>query len=229
MMPLYHVITVDGPVGVGKSAVARQIANELGYRHIDTGAMYRSVTLAAMRQGVSLEDPQALTRLAGECEIQLVYRDHDLQVLLNGDDVTQAIRQPEVSKNTSPVADTPGVRKRLVSLQRQLGLRGPSVLEGRDISTVVFPDAFWKFYLEASLQERTRRRVLQLQKSGNIQDFEATRRALIRRDERDRSRAYGPLRIASDAIIIDTTFLEEREVIKLILSFIQAIGAPALP
>lgn len=222
-MVLYDVITLDGPVGVGKSAVAKALSKELGYRHIDTGAMYRAVTLAAMQRYIDLQDPEALENLALDCEIQLLYHGDDLTVLLNGQDVTHSIREPEVSKNTSPVADAPGVRRKLVSLQRSLGLQGPSVLEGRDISTVVFPDAFWKFYLDASLEERTRRRVLQLQAAGKTAGFTETREAVHYRDSRDCSRSDGPLLIAPDAIVIDTTTLGEEYVIRLILTFIRHI------
>jgi cytidylate kinase len=220
-MVLYHIITLDGPVGVGKSAVARKLSRKLGFRHIDTGAMYRAVTLEAMQRGIDLHDPDALGALANDCEIELVYHGEELTVILNGRDVTLAIRDPEVSRNTSPVADAPGVRHKLVSLQRNLGLQGPSVLEGRDISTVVFPDAFWKFYLDASLEERTRRRVRQLQAAGKSAGFEETRNAVHYRDTRDCSRSYGPLLIAQDAIVIDTTTLSEDEVIGLLFTFIN--------
>jgi len=218
---LYNIITLDGPVGVGKSAVARQIAQRLGWRHVDTGAMYRAVTLAAMRRNLDLCDADALTNLTKECEIRLVYNGDVLTVFLNGEDVTVAIRDPEVSKNTSPVSETAGVREHLVSLQRDLGLQGPSVMEGRDIGTVVFPDAFWKFYLDASLDERAQRRVHQLHAAGKNVDFNETREAIKKRDDRDRSRSWGPLRIAADSIVIDTTYLIEEQVIELILTFLR--------
>ncbi|MBN1903081.1 (d)CMP kinase [Candidatus Sumerlaeota bacterium] len=221
-MVLFHVITLDGPVGVGKSSVARTLARKLGYRHIDTGAMYRAVTLAAMERHVDLGDPDALGRLAHECDIELIYHGDGFSVSLDGRDVSQAIRDPEVSKNTSPVADSPSVRKRLVSLQRRLGLQSPSVLEGRDISTVVFPDAFWKFFLNASLEERARRRALQLENAGKTVDFEETMKSVHYRDFRDCSRSDGPLLVAPDAIVIDTTTLSENDVIRLILAFIHS-------
>jgi len=220
-MLLYQIITLDGPVGVGKSSVARRLAASLGYRHIDTGAMYRSVTLAATREKLELEDPAALAELAKRCDIRLDYEEGRLRVWLNGEDVSGEIRDPEVSRNTSFVADCQEVRRKLVSLQRRMGLEGPSVLEGRDISTVVFPDAFWKFYLDASLEERTRRRVSQLRGNGRDPDFEATRKAIATRDSRDRSRPYGPLKIAPDAIILDTTHLGEEDVIDTIMSFVK--------
>jgi len=225
-MTVFHVITLDGPVGVGKSSVARILSKKLGFRHIDTGAMYRAVTLAAMEQNIDLEDEHALTLLAQKCDIRLLYHSDQLLVFLDGRDVTDAIRDPLVSSNTSPVADTPGVRQRLVSLQRSLGLEGPSILEGRDISTVVFPDAFWKFYLDASLEERTRRRILQLKAAGKEFDFQATLESIRYRDLRDCSRPYGPLLVAQDAIVIDTTFLAEQEVVHLIGTFVSLCPFP---
>ncbi len=221
-MSLFEVITLDGPVGVGKSTIARDLAKRLGYRHVDTGATYRAVTLAAMRQKIDLNNAGMLTEIASRCDIRLIYENDNLKVLLNGEDVSDAIRDPEVSKNTSPVADVPGVRQQLVLLQRSLGVAQPSVLEGRDISTVVFPDAYWKFYLDASLDERTRRRVLQLRAAGKPADFGATRRAVRSRDTLDRSRPFGPLRIAPDAIVIDTTTLSREEVLELLLAFIHS-------
>ena len=218
---LYNVVTIDGPVGVGKSSVAKEVASRLGYTHIDTGAMYRAVTLAAMKNKIPFSDQSALTRTADESRIELIYNKGELTVLLNGEDVTTEIRDPEVSRNTSPVADTEGVRKKLVSLQREMGLKAPSVLEGRDISTVVFPDAFWKFYLDASVEERVLRRLRQLRNAGKEVEFENIREGILQRDLRDRSRDYGPLRAAPDAFIIDTTTLNREEVVNLILSFVK--------
>ena len=224
-MTIFNVITLDGPVGVGKSSVAAELAARLGYRHVDTGAMYRCVTLAAMREGTPLSDEQALSDLAACCDIRLIYNMDSLTVLLNGEDVSAAIRDPEVSRNTSAVADAIGVRKRLVSLQRDLGLQGPSILEGRDIGTIVFPDAFWKFYLDAALEERTRRRVLQLEAAGKKVDFQDTMEAIRIRDQRDRARPWGPLAVAPDAIVIDTTSLSQNQVVNTILTFIRS-GCP---
>jgi len=217
----YNVITIDGPVGVGKSSVAGNLAKRLGWRHIDTGAMYRAVTLAAMRRNIDLDDAEALTALAHACNINLMYDGNNIIIYLDGEDVTEAIRDPEVSRNTSPVSETAGVREEMVALQRQLGMQGSSIMEGRDIGTVVFPDAFWKFYLDASLDERTHRRVRQLQSTGKFIDFNETRDAIRQRDERDRSRSYAPLRIAPDAIIIDTTRLTAEEVVRLLLTFVK--------
>jgi cytidylate kinase len=214
------VITIDGPVGVGKSTAARLVGAQLGYFHIDTGAMYRAVTLAAMEQQVNLADEEGLTRLAESLKIDLKYEDGQLRVYCNSRDVTVAIRQPEVSRNTSPVADVIGVRQCLVEQQRRLGLAQPSVCEGRDMGTVVFPDARWKFYLDASLEERTKRHAQQLRELGNHVDLGELARAIRVRDERDRMRPYGPLRIASDAVIIDTTDIGQDEVARIIRAFV---------
>lgn len=215
------VITLDGTVGVGKSTVARRLAKRLGWRHVDTGAMYRAVTLAAMRETADFSNQEVLGKLAEQSRIELLFENDNYRVFLNGEDVSEAIRDPEVSRNTSSVADAIPVRKKLVALQRDMGLKGPSILEGRDIGTVVFPDAFWKFYLDASLQERTRRRVLQLKGKGRDLPFDKAMEAIRVRDMRDRSRPWGPLRIASGSIVIDTTFMGEDEVIDLIYHFVN--------
>lgn len=214
------VIAIDGPVGVGKSTVARLVAAELGYFHLDTGAMYRTVTLAAMERHVNLDDEEALTRLAQALKIELTYVQGQLRVSCNGRDVTAAIRNPDVSKNTSPVADVIGVRRCMVERQRQLGLAQPSVCEGRDMGTVVFPDARWKFYLDASLDERTKRHAQQLRELGSQVDIEALKQAIRARDQRDRTRPYGPLRVAQDAIIIDTSGIGQNEVARIIRVFV---------
>ncbi len=214
------VITIDGPVGVGKSTVARHVAAELGYFHIDTGAMYRTVTLAAMERHVNLSDEVALTQLAQSLKIELKYADGQLRVYSNGSDVTVAIRQPDVSKNTSPVADVIGVRQCMVKQQRQLGLAQPSVCEGRDMGTVVFPDARWKFYLDASLDERTKRHAQQLRELGSHVELEELKQAIRARDQRDRNRPYGPLRVARDAVIIETSGIGQDEVTQIIRAFV---------
>jgi CMP/dCMP kinase len=234
------IVAIDGPVGSGKSAVARLLADRLNYVHIDTGAMYRCVTLAAMQKGTSLEDSEALSQIAHSVEIRFVERDGGprkkggsrsktdaltgggKRVLLDGEDVSETIRTPEVSRNTSPVADCPGVRAEMVRLQREMALRGRSVLEGRDISTVVAPEARWKFYLVASLEERVRRREKQYLDSGKEIDVGQLRRDIIARDERDRCRAQGALKLAPDAIILDTTDMPLAEVIETMAALIES-------
>jgi cytidylate kinase len=230
------IIAIDGPVGSGKSTLAKRIADRLGFVHIDTGAMYRCVTLEAMTRKVPLTDPTALTAVAHSIDIRFLDADSDAlagsaavsehkRVLLNGEDVTEMIRSPDVSRNTSPVADVPTVRAELVRLQRQLALRGRSVLEGRDISTVVVPEAKWKFYLVASLEERIRRRHAQYVQEGREIDPVQLREDIICRDERDRSRAQGALKLASDATILDTTGMPLDEVVDIVASMVENGGA----
>ncbi len=207
------IVAIDGPVGVGKSSAAKGLAAALGYLFIDTGAMYRAVTLAAMRAGLDLTDAEAVTHLAQSLDIRLEANSRSLRTLSNGEDVSEAIRDPEVSRNTSPISETAGVRVRLVELQRAMGKRGGVVMEGRDIGTVVFPNADFKFFLTADPRERARRRHLELQGKGIEQSIETVLQDLMERDRRDSTREIAPLRKATDAIEIDTTRLTLEEVI----------------
>lgn len=211
------VITIDGPVGVGKSSVAKEVARRLGYQHIDTGATYRVVTLAAMNRNVPLDDQQALADLANSLLIDLSYHDGRLRVLCDGEDVTDEIREPEVSKNTSPVADCIGVRKAMGRFQRTLGREGKVVCEGRDMGTVIFPEAKWKFYLDADPEERARRRSEQLREMNKSTSLDKELQAIIARDQRDKTRPFGALRVADGATIIDTTNYTLEEVVDLIV------------
>jgi len=219
-----YIIAIDGPVAVGKSSVAKGLAHRLGYLYIDTGAMYRAVTLAAMREDLDLEDHQAVTDLARRLDIRLETSPEGLRVLCNGEDVSEAIRAPEVSRNTSPVSETAGVRERLVQLQRAMGRQGGVIMEGRDIGTVVFPDADFKFYLTADTDERSRRRHCELRQSDHAQDLEVVHRDLEERDRRDSTRAIAPLRRAEDAIEVDTTFLTLNQVIDKIVRIVERGG-----
>ncbi len=215
------IIAIDGPVGSGKSALARSLAARLNYTHVDTGSMYRCVALEARQREVALDDAPGLTVVAHSIDIRFRESDGNAQrVLLNGEDVTEAIRAPEISKAASAVADVPTVRKELVELQRQLALRGRSVLEGRDISTVVVPEAHWKLYLTASLEERLDRRLKQYRSQGNPVNDAQVRRDIVTRDERDRTRAQGALRLAPDATIVDTTGLPLEEVVETLAALI---------
>jgi len=216
-----YIIAIDGPVAVGKSSVARGLADRLGYLYIDTGAMYRAVTLAAMRRGVNLQNEEEITRLAQKLDIRLEPSPEGLRTICNGEDVSEAIRTPEVSRNTSPISETPGVRTRLVELQRLMGRRGGVVMEGRDIGTVVFPNAEFKFYLVADSRERARRRFEEMQQKGLPQDLPGVLRDLEQRDRRDSTRAIAPLRRAQDAIEIDTTRLTLEQVIDKLALAIQ--------
>jgi cytidylate kinase len=210
------IVAIDGPAGAGKSTVARQLARRLGFSMIDTGAIYRSVALAAQRAGVAWDDDEGLRKLL-ERGLPISFRaDPDERVLLNGEDVTQAIRTPEISRGASVVSARPVVREKLLGLQRSLGLQAPkgAVLEGRDIGTVVFPAATVKFFLTASDEARAQRRHAELSEKGLDVPLQEVLGDQRRRDQDDRERAIAPLRAAPDAIVLDTTGLDLAEVVE---------------
>jgi len=214
------IIAIDGPAGSGKSTVSKLVAQRLGLLYIDTGAMYRALTLKAMRKDIDLEDSDALVKLAHATKIDLSHND-SLKVYLDGEDVTALIRTPELTNNVKFVARVPGVRHEMVRLQRAVGLRHPSVLEGRDIGTVVFPDADYKFYLDASMEERAHRRHKELAEADQRVDFESLKKDIKARDESDMKRSVGALKKAEDAIVVDTTDLTIQEVVDKLLSYIK--------
>ncbi|HYS09443.1 MAG TPA: (d)CMP kinase [Myxococcales bacterium] len=208
-----RIVAIDGPAGAGKSTVARQLAGRLGFTIIDTGAIYRAVALAARRAGVAWDDDEGLGKLL-DAGLRLKF-DAD-RVLLRGEDVTEAIRTPEISRGASVVSARPVVRQKLLQLQRDLGrasTRG-SVLEGRDIGTVVFPDAQVKFFLTASDGARAQRRHAELADRGLSVPLEEVLSEQRRRDKDDTERAIAPLRAAPDAIVVDTTGLDLGEVVE---------------
>ena len=209
------VIAIDGPAGAGKSTIARRLAARLGYTYIDTGAMYRAVALWALRQDVDIADMHRLDQLAHAAQIGLDSANQ--RVTLNGEDVTEAIRTPEVSAAASQVAAVPAVRRALVAKQRLLGESQNVVMEGRDVGTVVFPNAKLKVYLDAQPQERVRRRALE---AGD--EPESVARQINERDRRDQSRAESPLTQAPDAVYLDTTPLTLEEVEEEILRLLRA-------
>ena len=211
------IIAIDGPVGSGKSTLARRVAAMLGYIYIDTGAMYRSVALKALRHGVPLEASDRLTALAGETRIDLRAFDGTQQVFLDGEDVTAAIRTPDVAQAASKVAVVPGVRKVLVAEQRRAGEKGGVVMEGRDIGSVVFPDAQLKIFLTASPEVRAERRWREHQQKGDAIDPARTLEEIRERDRRDRERATSPLVRAQDAVVVDSTAMEAEEVARLVV------------
>jgi cytidylate kinase len=217
------VIAIDGPAGSGKSSVSKLIAKRLGLLYIDTGAMYRALTLKAMRLGSDLEDEKGLTALAHSAGINLSEGPAGLKVLLDGEDVTAFIRTPELTGNVRYIARVPGVRREMVRLQRAIGEKSGAVLEGRDIGTVVFPDADFKFYLDASLEERTRRRHKELIESGRDVRLEDTKKDVSVRDESDIKRDVGALKKADDAIFIDTTDLSIEGVVEKILGYVKPV------
>jgi len=200
-----RVIAIDGPVGAGKSTVARALARRLGYRYVDTGAMYRSVAWAAVQGGILLSDDAAVAGVARDLDIEFVPDGGGQRVLVNGENATEAIRRPEMSEASSIVSAIPAVREAMVALQRRIGESGDVVMEGRDIGTVVFPEAAVKVYLDASLDERARRRFTELRGKGEPVTYEEVRRALEERDRRDSTRAHSPLRVAPGAIVVNST------------------------
>ena len=213
------IIAIDGPAGAGKSTLARRIAGKLGCIYIDSGAMYRSIALWALRNKTSLSDMHRLEQLAREAEIE--FRPGAATVLLNGEDVTEAIRTQEVSDAASQVSAIPGVRQALVRLQRQMAADASVVMEGRDIGTVVFPDADVKIFLDAHQGVRADRRVRQLATAGRAVAEDEVASEIQERDRRDRTRAESPLMQAPDAVYVDTTGLSIDEVEERLLRIIR--------
>src|SRR5499427_8899864 len=212
------VIAIDGPAGAGKSTIAARLAARLGFTYIDTGAMYRAVALWALRQGVAFDDMHRLEQLALAAEIDLAPG----RISLNGEDVTEAIRTPEVSNGASKIAVIPGVRRAMVAKQRAIGERSSVVMEGRDIGTVVFPGADVKVYLDAEISERVRRRLEEMRAKGQSVDREALTVQMTERDQRDSARADSPLAQAPDAVYLDSTHLSISEVEEEILKIVRA-------
>ncbi len=215
------IIAIDGPAGAGKSTVARLVARFLGYTYLDTGAMYRALTLKALRLACDLSDPDRLSALAAGTEINLTNpagREHPA-VSLDGVDVTDQIRTPEVNRGVPKVAAVPGVRAAMIRRQRELASSGGVVMDGRDIGTNVLPGADRKFFLTASLEERARRRKLELEQNGYEVSEEEIRAEIARRDKADQERPVDPLVRAPDAILIDTTGQSIDQVVELILFY----------
>jgi len=206
-------IAIDGPSGAGKSTVGKSLAKRLGYIYIDTGAMYRAVALRAKGKSIVLEDEQGLSRLASSLQIIFVTKGEETHVLCDGEDVTEAIRSPEISRRASDISMRKVVREALVEKQREMARGGGVVLEGRDIGTVVFPDADVKFYLDAETEERGRRRFKELIEKGIKVNYSETVEEVVKRDHNDMSRDLSPLKKADDALFIDSTHRSVEEIV----------------
>ena len=217
------IITIDGPAGTGKSTVAREVAERLGFDFLDTGAMYRAVALEVVRRRADLRDVRELGFIARHCRITFDWSRRPPGVLLNDEPVAHLLRGSEVTSAASHVAAVPAVREQLVSQQQRIGAEhGNLVTEGRDQGTVVFPDALLKIYLDATPAERARRRVAQLRARGEIAHQEEVLREILERDQRDSTRAVGPLAVPPGAQVIDTTKVTEEQVIEQIVSLGRA-------
>ena len=216
------IIAIDGPAGSGKSSTAKALAKRLKAPYIDTGAMYRALTLKAMKEGASFKNKKALVGLLKKARIELIGKDPFKQkVRLDGRDVTQAIREPELTKNVFHVAQEPRVRREMVKKQRQMGLYGGAVMEGRDIGTKVFPDADFKFYFKADSAICARRRYRDLIKAGHKVSLAQVLRDQKKRDATDYNRKEGPLKVAKNAIVIDTSSLTINDTVDRILAVIK--------
>jgi len=216
---MFTVIAIDGPSGVGKGTVARAVAAALGFRHVDTGAMYRAVAWRAQQLGVDLDDEDAVAAVANMAVVEV----DGSRVVIDGTDVSSAIRTPDIDRATTRVARLPRVRAELVARQRALADQGPLVMEGRDIGTVVFPAAAVKIYLDASAEERARRRAHDpAHTAAQTQDLARIAEAMQRRDENDRTRQASPLSIAADATVVDTTAVPVAQVIERVLALVRA-------
>jgi len=216
-MPKPLIIAIDGPSGAGKGTIARTLANTLNYRHVDTGAMYRAVGWKALREDVALDDEAAVAALAEKADITV----ESGKASIDGHDVTAAIRTPEIDKAASSVARMPRVREVLVARQRRLGEQGGVVMEGRDIGTVVFPNADLKIYLDASAEERARRRLNDPAHSGGQAGEAAVAASIQARDRSDTTRTVSPLTVAADAVLIDTTGVPIPDVVARVMRLVE--------
>jgi cytidylate kinase len=222
-----RVVTIDGPSGVGKSTVSRRVAAKLGFTYLDTGAMYRAVGYACAQAGIAVDNPahqERLDTLLADLDLRLLPSEKEgdeVQVFLGDEDVSAAIRMPEMSMAASKVSAIPAVRKQLTVMQQEMGQAGGVVADGRDTGTVVFPQAAWKFYLDASPEERCRRRVAQLRERGQEVNEQETLAQIIERDRNDQERTIAPLTMAEDAILIDSSSLNADEVVARMLDVVS--------
>lgn len=211
-------IAIDGPAGSGKSTAAKEAARRLGMVYVDTGAMYRTVALACMRTGVSASDEAAVLSVLNGIDMRIEPGQGGQRIFLDGKDVTAEIRTPEIGKGASEVAAFQKVRERLVEIQQELARKYPVVMDGRDIGTVVLPDAELKIYLDAGVEERARRRQGELLAQGKTEELSEVMKKIRQRDEADKNREHSPLRMADDAILLDSTGMSAEEVVQAILA-----------
>ena len=214
-------VAIDGPSGAGKSSLARRCAQELGFLYVDTGAIYRTVGLAALRRGIDRKDEAQVAAILPELDIALRYEDGEQRMFLNGEDVSREIRLPEISLCASDVSAHATVRDYLMETQRRLARENRVIMDGRDIGTVVLPDAPLKIYLTASAEARAERRMKELAAKGVEQPFEEVLREIVQRDEQDMSREVAPLRRAEDAVLVDTTEIDFEESFRLLCRIIR--------
>jgi len=216
------IITIDGPSGVGKSTVAKSVAKRLGLTYLDTGAMYRAIALQVKRNPLNIDNDEELLSLLRNTEIEFVNNEENNLILtLNNENITDKIRSPEISRLSSDVATKSLVRKKLVEIQRKIGLNGNIVVEGRDMGTYVFPDADFKFYLDATLEERAKRRSNQLREAGQSIGVDNITKEIELRDKQDKERLESPLHPAPNAVIINTTNLIADDVINRIIAEVK--------
>jgi len=224
-LPKRVIVAIDGPAGAGKSTVSRRLAHALGYTYIDTGSLYRAIGWKAATSGVTMEEGPELRELCAGIDVSLKSVGGELRVYVDGADVSGLIRTPKISLAASKVSAQPSVRARLLELQRNMGKDGGVVLEGRDIGTVVFPEAEAKFYLDASPEERAKRRYDELTAKGVSADLESTKDEMIKRDRDDSKRAIAPLKKAEGAVVIDTTGLTIDEVVAKMKKIVEAAAS----
>ena len=217
-------IAIDGPAGAGKSTVAREVASRLGIRYLDTGAMYRAITLKIIRENIALEDLAAIDALLDRTKLELT---EERRVIMDGEDVSYEIRQPHVNALVSPVSAIPLVRRRLVQMQKEIAAAGGGIImEGRDITSIVMPDADYKFYLDASIEERAERRRKEQFEKGLALQADQVIAEIENRDKIDSSRADSPLCITPDATVIDTTAMTFEEVVQSVLRLVRQDSGP---
>ncbi|MBO5478925.1 MAG: (d)CMP kinase [Clostridia bacterium] len=215
------IVAIDGPAGTGKGTIAKLVAKEFGFMNVDTGAMFRCVTLAMIRENIGISQSEKIEKLLNEIKIELKEENGEQVVFLNGEDVTNQIRTPEINSFISDISKIPQVRTKLLELQRKIAQGKNVVMEGRDIGTTVFPNADVKIYLDASSEERARRRVIQNEEKGIVMTYEEVLESVKRRDKEDSERKISPLKKADDAILVDSTNLTIDEVAQKIYSIIK--------